>query len=77
MQNVKSGDIIFTYTDGIVEALNEDGVQYSTEKLLNLIKANHSKPSKELANIIKNDVKNFSGNANQHDDESLLIIKIQ
>ncbi len=77
VQNVKSGDIIFTYTDGIVEALNEDGVQYSTEKLLNLIKANHSKPSKELANIIKNDVKNFSGNANQHDDESLLIIKIQ
>lgn len=77
VQNVKSGDIIFTYTDGIVEALNEDGAQYSTEKLLNLIKANHGKPSKELANIIKNDVKNFSGNANQHDDESLLLIKIQ
>lgn len=77
VQNVKSGDIIFTYTDGIVEALNEDGAQYTTEKLLNLIKTNYTKPSKELANIIKNDVKNFSGNANQHDDESLLIIKIQ
>ncbi|MBQ1833871.1 MAG: SpoIIE family protein phosphatase [Treponema sp.] len=77
VQNVKSGDIIFTYTDGIVEALNEDGAQYTTEKLLDIIKANCTKPSKELANIIKNDVKNFSGNANQHDDESLLIIKIQ
>ncbi len=77
VQNVKSGDIIFTYTDGIVEALNEDGAQYTTDKLLDLIKANSAKPCKELANIIKNDVKNFSGNANQHDDESLLIIKIQ
>ncbi len=77
VQKVKSGDIIFTYTDGIVEALNEDGAQYTTDKLLELIKKNSAKPSKELATIIKNDVKNYTGNANQHDDESLLIIKIQ
>jgi sigma-B regulation protein RsbU (phosphoserine phosphatase) len=77
VQKVKSGDIIITYTDGIVEALNEDGQQFTADALLDLVKKNHAKPSKELANLVKAEVKKFSGNADQHDDESLLIIKIQ
>ncbi len=77
VQNVKSGDIIVMYTDGVVEAVNSNGQQYTSDTLLNLIKTNHAKPSKELANLVKADIKNFSGNAEQHDDQSLLIIKLQ
>ena len=77
VQNVKSGDIILMYTDGVVESVNSNGQQYTSDTLLGLIKTNHSKPSKELANLVKADLKNFSGNAEQHDDQSLLIIKLQ
>ena len=34
VQKLKSGDIIISYTDGIVEALNENGQPYSAESLL-------------------------------------------
>jgi sigma-B regulation protein RsbU (phosphoserine phosphatase) len=60
-----------------VESVNTNGQQYTSDTLLNLIKTNHAKPSKELANLVKADLKNFSGNAEQHDDQSLLIIKLQ
>lgn len=77
VQKVKSGDIIVTYTDGVVEALNDGGQQYTKEKLLRLISLNYAKPPKELANLISADVKKFTGTAPQHDDETLLLIKIQ
>ena len=77
MQKVQSGDIIVTYTDGLVEALNDRGQQYGKESLEKIIKANNSSSGKDIANLIKADVKNFIGQADQHDDQSLLVIKIQ
>ena len=77
VQKVKSGDIIITYTDGLVESLNEAGQQYTNTSLLNIISANHNKPSKEIVNLVKADLKKFCGNVNQFDDETLLVIKIQ
>ncbi len=77
VQKVQSGDIIVTYTDGLVEALNDRGQQYGKESLEKIIKANNSSSGKDIANLIKADVKNFIGQADQHDDQSLLVIKIQ
>ncbi|MCR5605640.1 MAG: SpoIIE family protein phosphatase [Treponema sp.] len=74
---LKSGDIIVMYTDGLIESLNEKGDQYSFESLKRLIKANHSKSAKEITNIVKSDIKRFNGTAHQHDDQTLLIVKIQ
>ncbi len=76
VQKVKSGDIILSYTDGLVEALNDKGQQYSAETLLRVIAENHNASSKDLAKIVKDDVKKFSGSVSQHDDETLLLIKI-
>ncbi|MBQ1594014.1 MAG: SpoIIE family protein phosphatase [Treponema sp.] len=77
VQKVKNGDIIFTYTDGLVEALNESGQQYSKESLLRVIQENHAKSGKDIARLVKEDVKKFTGSAVQHDDKTLLIVKIQ
>lgn len=74
---VNSGDIIITCTDGLIEALNGDGHQYGKTNLEKVVKANHSLDGKEIANKIKNDVKKFCGSAAQHDDQSLLVIKIK
>ncbi len=75
--SVESGDIIVTCTDGIIEALNNDGAQYSFKSLEKVVKQNHSADGKDIANQIKNDIKNFCGSAVQHDDQSVLVIKIQ
>lgn len=74
---VSKGDIIICYTDGLVEALNTEGKQYSVGNLTNLVKANSSLSGKELANLVKTDIKKFIGNETLHDDQSLLVLKIQ
>ncbi len=75
--SVEKDDIIITCTDGLVEALNNDGVQYSSANLEKIIKQCHTLDGKTIANRIKDDVKDFCGSAVQHDDQSLLVIKIQ
>ena len=74
---VQSGDIIVTYTDGVVETPNSAGIQYSQNRLINLIKKNKQLSGTEIANLVKNDISKFSGSGYQHDDQTLLIIKIQ
>ncbi len=75
LQNIKEGDILITYTDGLVEALNEGGKQYSKDTLLNLVRANAKSSGKDIANIVKSDIKKFIGSSALHDDQSLLVIK--
>ena len=77
VQTVKSGDIIITYTDGLVETLNDRGQQYTRESLLRVITENHKASCKDIVKIVKNDLKKFSGSVSQHDDETLLLVKIQ
>ena len=72
-----AGDIIICYTDGLVEALNAQGQQYSLASLANIIKANAKLPGKVIANLVKTDIKKFIGNETLRDDQTLLILKIQ
>ena len=75
LQETKSGDILVTYTDGLVETLNEKGQQYTKENLLKIIAKNHNSSGKDIANLVKADIKNFAAGNPQHDDQSLLVIK--
>ena len=74
---VNPGDIIAMYSDGLVEAVNSRGKQYSVDSLMKIIIENNELSSKEIASLVKADVKNFTGSAHQHDDQTLLVIKIQ
>lgn len=74
--DVKSGDIVITFTDGIVESINAGGNQYTTQRLTSIIEQNSNLSGKEIAGIVKEDIKKFIGSARQHDDQTLLVIKI-
>ncbi len=72
-----SGDILATCTDGLLESLNENGVQYSIENLKKVIVKNAGAAAKDISNRVKDDLKKYCGTAQQYDDQSLLVIKIQ
>ncbi len=74
---LNSGDIIATCTDGLLESLNENGVQYSIENLKKVIAKNAGAAAKDISNRVKDDLKKYCGTAQQYDDQSLLVIKIQ
>ena len=71
------GDIVATCTDGLLESLNENGVQYSIESLKQVIIKNCKANAKDISNRVKDDLKKYCGIAQQYDDQSLLVIKIQ
>ena len=74
---LNSGDILVTCTDGLLESLNENGVQYSIENLKKVIVKNSGAAAKDISNRVKDDLKKYCGSAQQYDDQSLLVVKIQ
>ncbi len=72
-----SGDTLVFYTDGFSEAKNEHGEEYGEERLLNTLRSLSSKPtSREVVQAICKDVQRFIGYAPQHDDMTMVVVKI-
>lgn len=78
-QNLKleSGDILAVCTDGVIESLDDFGVQYSADKLKKVISAHANDSAKNISNRVKDDLKKFIGSSQQYDDTSLLVIKVE
>lgn len=74
---VNSGDILIMYSDGVAESVNSFGRQYTKERLIQIVTENKNLSGKEIASLVKTDIKQFCGSVRQHDDQTVLIIKIQ
>lgn len=71
------GDLVVMYTDGIVEAMNEQGKQYGRKGLSQVVVKNRDLAPKEIVNRIKGDLESFVGSVRQHDDQTVLILKMK
>ncbi len=74
--NLADGDLLVLYTDGIVEALNEAHSFYGDERLRTLMKDQENKSSQEILDLISNDVSGYIGSSKQHDDMTVMVIKM-
>lgn len=70
------GDLLVLYTDGIVEALNETHQFYGGSRLLDQLKNQKNKTSREILDVLSDDVSSFIGSAKQHDDMTIMVIKM-
>ena len=69
-------DVFVFYTDGITEAMNEKAQMYGTERLASLVESNKNLSSRDLLDAIEKDVRKFEPASKQHDDMTLIVIKI-
>ena len=69
---LNSGDKLFVYTDGIPEAINENMEQYGCERLIRKLNAMKHNSMKELLPAVRDDISDFTGNAEQFDDITML-----
>ncbi len=65
---VNRGDILFLYTDGIVEAMDVDKNLFGRQKLLKTIKNTRALSPPNAMDRIKGDLLSFVGDQEQHDD---------
>ena len=74
--DLEPGDMAVFYTDGIVEAMNEKEEMYGFERLLEVVKGSTSETAESLLNDILESVRAFAGEAEQHDDLTVMVVSV-
>jgi phosphoserine phosphatase RsbU/P len=70
------GDLFVLYTDGISEAMNEQGDCFGDQRLVDLAGCTDGLKSADLSERILSDVHTFAGTAPQHDDMTMVLLRI-
>jgi sigma-B regulation protein RsbU (phosphoserine phosphatase) len=73
---IRSGDIFIFYTDGVSEAMNKEKSEFGEHRLQHILRNHHHLLADDLVKIIQQRVNDFVGNTPQHDDLTMIIIKI-
>ncbi|MBI2835737.1 MAG: SpoIIE family protein phosphatase [Acidobacteria bacterium] len=74
---ISTGDVFVFFTDGISEAMNEQSDLFGESRLSRLIEEHRHLSSEELRERILREVKAFVGAADQHDDMTMILLKIE
>jgi sigma-B regulation protein RsbU (phosphoserine phosphatase) len=72
---LKPGDVLVIFTDGISEAMNEAEEQFGEQRLEAAIRKYRDRPAAELKDQIIAAVRAHAGNVSQMDDITLMVIK--
>jgi sigma-B regulation protein RsbU (phosphoserine phosphatase) len=70
------GDCLVLYTDGITEAMNQQGEQFGFERLANLVGQTANGSSSDLVRAIRENLMEFSAGQDLADDATLLVCHI-
>ena len=73
---LKPGDVLFQYTDGLVEAKSKAGEEFGFERLQNLLKEHAPKDIADIVNTIRYVFELFIDGTEQDDDVTLLGLKM-
>jgi len=73
---IENDDLLFLFTDGLSECMNDSSKQYGEERIENILKRNKNKTSKQIIDDIKKDVDLFSSEPTRRDDTTFIMIKL-
>jgi serine phosphatase RsbU (regulator of sigma subunit) len=68
------GDMLLLYTDGVIDAENEDGKAFGEERLLEVARANVGRPAPDIRDALSTALQDFVGDAPRVDDITLMIV---
>jgi sigma-B regulation protein RsbU (phosphoserine phosphatase) len=71
-----TGDVMVFYTDGITEAMNTESDLFGDSRLSRIVEEHGHLESGELRERILREIEAFVGTADQHDDMTMILIKI-
>lgn len=74
---LKPGDKVFQYTDGVTEATDSRNMLYGMERLEEVLGRCAALPPKELLAAVKEDIDAFVGEAPQFDDITMLCLEFR
>jgi len=72
---LKTGDMLFLYTDGITEAVNKESKLFTDRRLLKSVNNVSDIYLKEFTESIKQEIDNFADGTEQADDITMLVLR--
>jgi serine phosphatase RsbU (regulator of sigma subunit) len=76
-RRVGPGDVVVLYTDGVTEAMDTHGELFGDGALTQLVEADRTLDAAGLRDRLVEAVKDFVGEAEPHDDMTLVVMKIR
>ena len=74
--NLSKGDVLLFYTDGVTEARDTKAQEFGLDRLKDILKTYHHQTAPLILDGIKSELKDFSKKAPQHDDITLIVLKV-
>lgn len=73
---LQAGDLLVGYTDGISEAMNPAEEEWSEDEMLAELKKVYEKSAAEILPLIVAEADKFAAGAKQHDDMTMIIVRV-
>jgi sigma-B regulation protein RsbU (phosphoserine phosphatase) len=74
-ETLAPGDVVLAFTDGLTEALNEEGEEFGDARLAGLLVGNRHLGAAELQRLVSAELDAFCGGAPRHDDVTLVVAR--
>jgi sigma-B regulation protein RsbU (phosphoserine phosphatase) len=74
--HLQQNDFVIFYTDGVVEAVNEQGEMFKVDRLCRVIENNCQSNAQQLLSKIYEELDRYSGNTLRSDDITAVVLKI-
>jgi sigma-B regulation protein RsbU (phosphoserine phosphatase) len=74
--SLATGEVLVFYTDGFTEAMNEKGDEFGEERLVASVARHRDEPAARIIREICTEVSAFAGSRAQHDDMTMVVIKV-
>lgn len=71
------GDLVITYTDGVVDSVNRQGEDFGEERLVDLILAERRRTPEQIVDRLFETIRAWSEGSPQHDDITVVIARQQ
>ena len=71
------GDVLFLYTDGVTEAADTELKLYGEQRLLKCLEADYQLEPEELLRAVRADISVFASGAEQYDDITMVVLKME
>lgn len=73
--SLKPGDLFFSYTDGVNEALSTGDEEFGEDRMYRFLRKHRDKGAREIAQKLVEEIEQFTTGAEQFDDITMLILK--
>ena len=73
---LRTGDVLVFYSDGVVESRNDAGEDFGLRRLADTISANHEKSPDQMVKAVISSLADFIGRVQPHDDRTMIVVKM-